>query len=125
MKLSKKLTTENDNITCEQMRARRKELDMTQSEVAKAVGCSTQQIQKYETGASQMSLPVLCKVCQALRTHPARFFTSFTFAESQDGDDKDKDLEARLLMAFKSVDNKKIKERIVNLVEALISTSKV
>ena len=124
MKLARKLEDKHQNIACEQIRARRKELGMTQSEVAKVVGCSTQQIQKYETGASQMSLSVLLKICQALRTHPARFFTSFTFAEAQEGD-SDEDLEARLLTTFRSVDNDKVKERIVNLVEALISTAKV
>ena len=124
MKLAKRLKDKHQNITCEQIRARRKELSMTQSEVAKIVGCSTQQIQKYETGTSQMSLPVLLKICQALHTHPTRFFASFTFAETQDGDG-DEDLEARLLTAFRAVDNDKVKERIVNLVEALISTAKV
>lgn len=124
MKLAKRLKDKHQSIACEQIRARRKELGMTQSEVAKVVGCSTQQIQKYETGASQMSLSVLLKICQALHTHPARFFTSFTFAEAQEGD-SDEDLEARLLTAFRSVDNDKVRERIVNLVEALISTAKV
>ena len=124
MKLAKRLKDKRQSIACEQIRARRKELGMTQSEVAKVIGCSTQQIQKYETGASQMSLSVLLKICQALHTHPARFFTSFTFAEAQEGD-SDEDLEARLLTAFRSVDNDKVRERIVNLVEALISTAKV
>ena len=124
MKLAKRLKDKRQSIACEQIRARRKELGITQSEVAKVVGCSTQQIQKYETGASQMSLSVLLKICQALHTHPARFFTSFTFAEAQEGD-SDEDLEARLLTAFRSVDNDKVRERIVNLVEALISTAKV
>ncbi len=124
MKLAKRLKDKRQSIACEQIRARRKELGMTQSEVAKVVVCSTQQIQKYETGASQISLSVLLKICQALHTHPARFFTSFTFAEAQEGD-SDEDLEARLLTAFRSVDNDKVRERIVNLVEALISTAKV
>ena len=124
MKLAKKFDDEILSVLGQQMRERRKELAMTQGEVAKIVECSPQQIQKYEVGKSPISLPIFFKLCQALHTHPTRFFTSFAFAESQYNDD-DENLEARLLTAFRSVDNNKVKERIVNLIEALISTSTI
>ena len=104
------------------LRARRKELNLTQGQVAEAIGCTPQQIQKYEVGRSRMTIPVFLKICQALHAHPNRFFSTLVLSEGL-GDIDSPDLEKRLLDAFRSVDNEKIRERIVNLVEALISTS--
>lgn len=107
----------------EKLRMRRKELNLTQSQVAAVVGCTAQQIQKYEVGKSVLTIPIFLKLCQILRTHPNRFFTGYTFSEDDDIDGYNMDLGKKLLIAFSSVNNRKIKERIVNLVEALISES--
>lgn len=122
MKLTKRIIGKNDDTIGSQIRARRKELNMTQGDVAKFVGCTAQQVQKYESGLSAMTIPILFRVCQALRAHPTRFLSSFTFAEAEENEHT-KDMEVRLLNAFRTVENDKVKERIVNLVEALISTS--
>lgn len=127
MKLTKKLDDGISNGVGDKIRARRRELNMTQQQVASLVGCSIQQIQKYEAGMSQMSVLVFLKICQVLHTHPTLFFPSFAFAEAQQNSECDgsEELERRLLSAFRSVSNLKVKERIVNLVEALISTAKI
>ncbi len=122
MKLTKRIIGKNEDTVGLQIRARRKELNMTQGQVAEFVGCTAQQIQKYESGISKMTIPILFRVCQALRAHPTRFLSDFTFAEMQESD-RNSNMEARLLNAFRTVENDKVKERIVNLVEALISTS--
>ena len=122
MKLTKRIIGKNDDTIGAQIRARREELDMTQGQVAEFVGCTAQQIQKYESGLSAMTIPILFKVCQALRAHPSRFLSGFTFAETLESENNS-DMEARLLNAFRTVENDKVQERIVNLVEALISTS--
>lgn len=124
MKLTKRIIGEKEDDIGPQIRARRKELNMTQGQVAEFVGCTAQQVQKYESGLSKMTLPILFRVCQALHVHPTRFLSSFTFAETQENE-HNVDLETRLLNAFRTVENDKVKERIINLVEALISTSTV
>ena len=79
MKLTKKLDDGISNGVGDKIRARRRELNMTQQQVASLVGCSIQQIQKYEAGMSQMSVLVFLKICQVLHTHPTLFFPSFAF----------------------------------------------
>lgn len=124
MKLTKRILGETEDTIGSQIRARRKELNMTQGQVAEFVGCTAQQIQKYESGISKMTIPILFRVCQALHAHPTRFLSSFTFAEAQENE-SNIDMETRLLSAFRTVENDKVKERIINLVEALISTSTI
>lgn len=121
-KLSKKLSN-NDTISLgSKLKARRKELDLTLNQVALIVGCTPQQIQKYESCRSNITIPILLKLCRALRTHPNRFFMGLILAETSGGS-ADQSLENRLITAFRSVDDEKVKERIVNLVEALVSSS--
>jgi transcriptional regulator with XRE-family HTH domain len=104
------------------IKARRKELKMTQKQLAETAGCSFQQIQKYEHEISKISVPTFLKICSCLRTHPNYFFNGFSF---QEGDSNhDDNLEIKLLGVFRSVSNEKLKSRIVKLIEAVISTNK-
>ncbi len=48
------------------VRLRRKELGLSQSALAQAVGITFQQIQKYETGANRISFSRLVEICDAL-----------------------------------------------------------
>lgn len=105
------------------IRTRRKNLKITQSQLAEFVGCTAQQIQKYEGGFSRISMPVFLKICQFLNTHPSYFFSTFTLRENP-GAPQTKDLEEKLLQMFRSVDNEKLKEKIVNLMEAVVSSYK-
>jgi len=50
------------------LRARRRLLEMTQSDVASACGTTFQQIHKHETGAGTLSVARLLKLAQVLRT---------------------------------------------------------
>jgi transcriptional regulator with XRE-family HTH domain len=52
------------------LRARRRFLDLTQAEVARACGTRFQQIQKYEAGAA-LSVCRLLKIATALQISPA------------------------------------------------------
>jgi transcriptional regulator with XRE-family HTH domain len=52
------------------LRQRRRLLEMTQSNVAKVIGVSFQQVQKYEQGASQVRVYQLTRLAAALRTSP-------------------------------------------------------
>ena len=124
MKVASRFNNEETNALGQKLRARRKDLNLTQSQVSLVVGCSPQQIQKYEMGRSNMTVGAFLKVCQALRIHPNRFFSSMVFSE-EPGSDYSLDLEKNLLAAFRSVENEKVKERIVSLVEALVAISDV
>jgi transcriptional regulator with XRE-family HTH domain len=48
------------------VRLRRRELGLSQSALAEAVGITFQQIQKYETGANRISFSRLVEICDAL-----------------------------------------------------------
>ena len=120
--MNKSKIDENAYHIGEKIKARRKELNMKQSQVAEFVGCTPQQIQKYEAGISNMTIQAFFKICQALHTHPTRFLSGFVFSEAS-YNDCDDNLEDRLLSAFRTVDNKTIQGRIVSLVESLVSTS--
>ena len=52
------------------MRARRRELSMSQQEVADALGLSFQQIQKYERGGNRISASTLVEIAKLLRCGP-------------------------------------------------------
>lgn len=102
----------------DKLKKRRKDLKITQTELAKFIGCTAQQIQKYEGGHSRVSVSTFLKVCEFLNTPPAYFFPKLSFRENIDAP-SDINLEEKLLEFFRAVTNKKVKERIINLVEAL------
>ena len=112
----------NDIDIGNKIRIRRRNLKITQGQLAEFAGCTAQQIQKYEGGYTRISMPVFLKICQFLNTHPSYFFSTFSLRESSDGL-QNEDLEEKLLNIFRSVTNEKIKEKIVNLVEAVVSNS--
>lgn len=106
----------------DKLKKRRKDLKITQTELAKFIGCTPQQVQKYEGGHSRVSVPTFLKVCEFLQTPPTYFFPKLTFREDSELSDSI-NLEEKLLEFFRAVTNKKIKERIINLVEALANSS--
>jgi transcriptional regulator with XRE-family HTH domain len=57
------------------IRDRRKQLGMTLRRVADAVGTTPQTIQRLETGNMTISMEWLCKIAEALETHPAKLLT--------------------------------------------------
>ena len=65
----------------QKIRRRRWMTDMTQKQLADAVGIKFQQIQKYETGANRVSASRLFEISQALSVPVSYFFESI---ESED-----------------------------------------
>lgn len=65
---------EVDAFAGAKMRFRRKELDMTQEQLADACGISFQQIQKYENGANRTSLSRLFQIAKVLKVPVDYFF---------------------------------------------------
>lgn len=48
------------------IKQRREEKDVSQDTLAKAIGVTFQQVQKYENGTNRLSVERLLKVCKAL-----------------------------------------------------------
>ena len=56
------------------LRMRRLMLDMSQSDIAEALGLTFQQVQKYEKGTNRISASRLQRLCQVLQVPVAFFF---------------------------------------------------
>ena len=63
-----------DRFVSEKVRARRKEIGMTQQALATSIGVTFQQLQKYEKGTNRISAGRLLAISRALRIPVARFF---------------------------------------------------
>ena len=66
-----------ENVSVEigrRLRARRRSLGLTLAQVAAACGVSLQLIQKYETAASVISVPMLLRVGRCLGVRTSYFF---------------------------------------------------
>jgi transcriptional regulator with XRE-family HTH domain len=59
---------------------RRRQLRLTQKQVAAAIGVTTQQIQKYEDGLATISAARLWQLSQALGVTPETFFEGYELA---------------------------------------------
>jgi transcriptional regulator with XRE-family HTH domain len=66
--------TEVDRLVGQRVRMRRQLLGMSQSDLAARLGCSFQQVQKYENGSNRVSASMLAKVAPALGVPIAFFF---------------------------------------------------
>ncbi len=62
------------------MRQRREMRGMPQKELAKRLGISFQQIQKYESGANRISASKLWELCGVMDVDPGYFFEGLTNA---------------------------------------------
>lgn len=71
--MSSRGATEFDKRLGEAVRAQRKLRNMSQSELAKALGLTFQQVQKYERGANRIAVSTLVKIAEAL-DHPIMHF---------------------------------------------------
>ena len=56
------------------VKVRRKELKLTQQDLARALGLTFQQVQKYERGANRISASKLHKISQTLNISISHFF---------------------------------------------------
>lgn len=63
-----------DKYIGEQMRRRRVILKLSQGNLAKALGVTFQQVQKYETGMNRISASRMFDLCQVLGVEPNYFF---------------------------------------------------
>ncbi len=77
-----------DRQVGERIRARRAELGLTQEDLARALGISYQQVQKYETGGNRISAGRLFEIAQRLGAPVGYFFEGLPEAPLEAAEDK-------------------------------------
>lgn len=113
----------------QKLRDRRKYLNMTQKQLAEKMGCTFQQIQKYESGINNMSLQVLLKLCDILKCNPHYFFSNFYLSDSHPSNNDNNiktnieldNTELQLILKFRQLPNIQMKQIIITLLDNIIN----
>lgn len=110
-----------------QLSALRKLRGLPQTELARQMSMSFQQIQKYESGDTRISTSKMWQLCQALDVEPGYFFEGLegkkrnhsgtSLDEPQDGPGARQTLV--LNQAFQAIDDMRIRRQIVHFVKLL------
>jgi transcriptional regulator with XRE-family HTH domain len=114
----------------ERVRARRLEIGMSQEKLAALLGVTFQQVQKYEKGVNRIAASRLFDIAAALETPVAQFFVGLSSARVQNkSDDRAEGAVGRalatpegmrLMSLFASIENARVRRRLVQLAEALV-----
>ena len=110
------------------MRARRELRGLPQKELARQLGISFQQVQKYESGANRISASKMWQLCEVLDIAPGYFFEGLdsrkrskagdlALGMPQDGRSARQVLD--LNQAFKQIDDTRVRRQVVQLVKSL------
>ena len=110
------------------MRARRELRGLPQKELARQLGISFQQVQKYESGANRISASKMWQLCEVLDITPGYFFEGLegkrrskgangALEAPQDGRSARQVLD--LNQAFKQIDDTRVRRQVVQLVKSL------
>ncbi len=108
------------------IRISRKTVGLSQMELAERVGISYQQIQKYEKGASEISISRLAQIADALNMPVNRFITgdeSVAVSESKSLYGTLSDDEIELLKLFRKIKNKKLRDGFLFAVKGIAGMS--
>lgn len=115
------------------IKKRRLELGFSQDQIAKSIGVTFQQVQKYERGTNRISAGKLYILAQLLKTNVGYFFTTARremseypgaseaighFAEGQSPygiDDEFQEQMKELKELFAKIDNKSLRQTILDL----------
>lgn len=93
----------------------RKSSGMTQMELAEKMGLTYQQVQKYEKGASELTIKRLRQLADALNVPPSTFIKN-TADEADFKEMPSDDNEIKCLMLFRGIKNKKLAIRILKAI---------
>lgn len=122
-----RLSTRNLNAYIgKKLKERRSALKITQMKLSRMIGVSIQQLQKYESGANNISLAALYKISKALNADAGYFFEGYG-ADLADRDShvqtyeiQSADKEVILLSKyFKKINNEEVRKKILSLVKSL------
>ncbi len=117
-----------DKHVGERLRRRRKDLNLSQEELANSVGLTFQQIQKYERGSNRVSASKLYQMAQTLQASVGYFFEGLAnpVRGVSEGEDAQFDHEMpltpeqrELVNLFDRIDSRKIRKVVLNLVRTI------
>jgi transcriptional regulator with XRE-family HTH domain len=113
----------------QRVRTRRLEIGMSQERLAEILGVTFQQVQKYEKGVNRIAASRLLNISVALEMPIARLYEGLSPARrgasvAEDNEDYVQDALAtpegmQLMSMFASIQNAKVRRRVVELVRAL------
>ena len=111
------------------VRSKRRALKLSQAELAKGLGLTFQQIQKYETGANRISASKLHQIAMFLKMPVAGFYAGYAdddnllsdapIAETRTAKFLNTPEGAELARHFPRITNLKIRRRLLELTQAL------
>lgn len=111
------------------MRQRREVCGMPQKELARQLGISFQQVQKYESGANRISASKLWQLCGVLDVTPGFFFEGLTTQRNRGGssdqtatpeaDSRSARQVLDLNQAFQKIADTRVRRQVVQLVKSL------
>jgi transcriptional regulator with XRE-family HTH domain len=113
------------------VRARRLMLDMSQSDLAEALGLTFQQVQKYEKGANRIGSSRMVQIAEALGVAPAYFYEGVgpTFGEDTTSALVNGFLASKggfqIVQAFMAIENANLRRCIVSLVQRIAGLDNV
>jgi transcriptional regulator with XRE-family HTH domain len=116
-----------DELMGNLIRRLRKASGMSQMQLADQIGVSYQQVQKYEKGVNRLSVSRLKQVSDALGVSVATFLDEIETPKVSDTHSRYSGLtsdEAKLLMLFRKLDSKKLKVKLVDIVEDMVKLSR-
>ena len=127
---SNKSSEENrpiDNHVGHRLRARRKELGLSQNRLAEAIGVTFQQIQKYERGANRVVASRLYDLAAALDVPVSYFFADPPPAALEDSAPAREDPEDHpphretldLVRAYYKIADERLRKKFVDLVKSV------
>lgn len=105
-----------DTYVGNKIRERRHELNLTQVELAAAIGVQFQQVQKYETGFNRVSASRLAKVAKFLKV-PISYFFTLEYRSPSEGEWPTAN-EEKLLQDWRGL-NQKQKAAVLKLIAAM------
>lgn len=124
-----KFLTDAQSIIGKRIRFKRKEMKLTQKDLASFIGVTFQQLQKYESGQSNVSINMLIKLCKILNVDITYFIPKHDNQNMAMNDiykqidtQSEEDLEKKLLEIFRLIKNKQVKKSVINLIESVIMT---
>jgi len=111
-------TTQIELIIGARMRTRRRQLGLSQSDLADRLGVSFQQVQKYERGANRVAASTLLAAAQALGTNVA-----WLVGEESSGREDDEDVfralsrpgALEILQAFNAIPDPRVRGALLAL----------
>lgn len=118
---------EVDLYVAGRIRERRKQLQLTQEDMAEGLGVTFQQVQKYEGGTNRVGAGRLFRIAQLLNAPVGHFFEGFQDPGAENRDDQDRDRRdtlprreaERVVTAFGGIGRKDLRDRCLALLRAL------